>query len=684
MNKKSIIEELKNLADKIEYYDKLYYMEDSPSISDAEYDRLRLRNSELERQYPDLIRENSPSKRVGSKITSKFTKVNHKVPMLSLGNTFSKEDVQAFIDKTRRFLKVDSNYDLEIIAEPKIDGLSATIIYENGKIILGSTRGDGKQGENITKNIQTISSIPQSLSGNFPNLLEIRGEIFMKNSEFELLNNNREKDSLPTFSNPRNAAAGSVRQLDFRITKTRNLKFFAYGWGVISDSIGENLLDIRNNIKTFGFDINEPYKLCKNIDDMISFYDEVYKDRPNLDYDIDGIVYKLNNTKLYERLGATEHSPRYAISHKFPAEKGLSTLNNVSFQVGRTGAITPVAEIKPVTIGGVRIKRASLHNKDEIARLGIKIGDTISVQRAGDVIPQIINFIPKLRPIDALDIKFPDFCPSCNSQLFREESDAIIRCPNLYNCEMQLKGQLVHFVSRNAFNIDGLGEKQIFDLYDLKIIRKPSDIFRLAESSSSELREKLVSLPGWGKLSMSNLVQSINKSKIQPLDKFLYALGIRHLGQGTAKLIAKNFKDPDFFITTINNLGKDYNKFNLKEDLKSINGVGDKVIKALLDYFEKSNEEFNSLISYLTIEKLPTSNETNYFSGKKMVFTGRFKSLSRNEIKIKAENVGAIISNQISSKTDFLIVGSDPGSKLKKAENFNIKIINEDDFLSFF
>lgn len=684
MKKQNILEELETLAKKIEYYDRLYYMEDSPSISDAEYDKLRLRNAELEKQYPDLIRENSPSRRVGSKITSKFSKVEHKIPMLSLGNAFSKDDVQAFIDKTRRFLNVDNSYELEIIAEPKIDGLSATIIYEKGKLVLGATRGDGKQGENITENINTISSIPQSLVGNFPDILEIRGEIFMKNSEFDLLNSIREKNFLPTFSNPRNAAAGSVRQLDFKVTKSRNLEFFAYGWGNISNSIGSSLIDIRNNIKKYGFNVNEPFKLCKNIDDMISFYEDVYRDRPNLDYDIDGIVYKLNNTNLYDRLGTTEHSPRYAISHKFPAEKGLSKLKSVSFQVGRTGAITPVAEINAVTIGGVRIKRASLHNKDEIARLGIKIGDTISIQRAGDVIPQIINFVPKMRPSNAIDIEFPEYCPCCKSKLYRDDGDAIIRCMNSHNCEMQLKGQLIHFVSRNAFNIDGLGEKQIIDLYDLNIIKKPSDIFVLTESFADDLRNKILALPGWGKLSMSNLINSINKSKTQYLDKLLYGLGIRHLGQGTSKLIAKNFKDPSAFVNIINNLHLTTNQNDFEEELKSINGVGYKVINALLDYFNKNKEEFNKLISYLTIQNFPNNDQNHFLSGKKMVFTGRFENLSRNEIKIKAENIGAIISSQISSKTDFLVVGSDPGSKLKKAKELNIKIINEVEFLGYF
>ena len=678
-----IIEELKYLAEKIEYHDKLYYMDDAPAISDAEYDKLRERNLDLEKKYPHLIRENSPSKRVGSKILSKFKKVDHLVPMLSLGNTFSKNEVQDFIGKIRRFLKIDNDYLLEFIAEPKIDGLSATLIYENGRLLLGATRGDGKQGENITENIKTIESIPKNLKGNFPSKLEIRGEIFMTNSEFELLNKMRNKESLPSFSNPRNAAAGSVRQLDSTITSSRNLDFFAYGWGQLSSNIGNNLLEIRKNIKSYGFKLNEPYSLCNNIDDMLSFYDNIYKIRPNLDFDIDGIVYKLNNIDFYEKLGSTEHSPRYAVSHKFPAEKGVSVLKDVSFQVGRTGAITPVAEINPVTIGGVRISRASLHNKDEIERLGINIGDTVSVQRAGDVIPQITNYIKNLRPKNSTKIVFPEFCPGCNSKLYRDQTEAIIRCQNFDNCEDQIKGQLIHFVSRNAFNIDGLGEKQISELYNLDIIKKPSDIFLLSEQSSQYQWDRILTLPGWGKLSLSNLLKAINTSKNQPFDKVLYSLGIRHLGQGTSKLIVKNFKDYKSFVYTINNLNENLNKDIFIEDLKSINGIGEKVIFSLIDYFDKCKEDFNSLVSYLNIENPTQSLYNNFFSGKRIVFTGKFNNFSRNAIKNKAETLGAIISSQVSAKTDYLVVGLEPGSKLKKAESFSTKIINEDEFLNY-
>jgi len=684
MDENKALEELKHLTKIISYHDKLYYMDDNPSISDSEYDKLRQRNLKLEKEYPHLILENSPSKQVGSKLASKFSKIQHLVPMLSLGNAFTKLEVQEFIDKTKRFLNLKEQDRLDFLAEPKIDGLSATVFYENGKLKFGATRGDGKNGENITDNVKTINAIPTLLKGNFPENIEIRGEIFMSNSEFDKLNNYRIDQSLPLFSNPRNAAAGSVRQLNSEITLSRKLDFYAYGWGQMSSSIGNTLLDIRDNIKSYGFKLNTPSKLCSTVEDMIEFYDSLYEERPTLGYDIDGIVYKLNDISLYDRLGNTDHSPRYAISHKFPAEKGVTVLKNVTFQVGRTGAITPVAELTPVTIGGVRISRASLHNKDEISRLGILVGDTVIVQRAGDVIPQILNYVDSLRPQNTREIIFPEYCPTCNSKLYKDDDEAIIRCKNLNNCESQLKGQLIHFVSRNAFNIDGFGEKQIAELYNLGIINKPTDIFLITNHSSKKIRELIMSLPGWGDLSLSNLIKSINVSKRQPLDRVLYGLGIRHLGQGTAKLIVKNFSSVDNFLDKIHNLNDEHIKIKFIEELKNINGIGEKAIYSLIEYFEKNKEEFFQLINIIEIEDLELLQNNSFYFGKRIVFTGKFNTLSRNEIKNKAEKVGALISSQVSSKTDYLVMGIDPGSKLKKAKEYSIKILDEKEFLQNF
>ena len=685
MNNEEVIKELKNLASQIEYHDNLYYNKDLPEISDADYDKIRIKNKNIETQFPELILANSPSKRVGSVLTSNLKKITHEVPMLSLGNTFTSKEVEEFINKTRRFLKINQDENMEFVAEPKIDGLSATLLYKNGKLVQGATRGDGKQGENITENIKTIQDIPKNLQGNYPSEIEIRGEIYISNSEFERINSLRIKNSLPVFANPRNAAAGSVRQLDPKITESRKLGFFAYSWGLMSSPIGESLMEVRENIKKIGFNLNHPVKLCLNLYEMLKFYEDIYQNRSNLDFDIDGIVYKLNNLSYYDRLGATEHSPRYAVSHKFPPETGLTILNDVKFQVGRTGAITPVAELQPLTIGGVRIQRASLHNTDEINRLGIVIGDTVSLKRAGDVIPQVINYIPNLRPKNYKKISFPIYCPSCNSILKREKNEAIIRCINATECSEQIKGQLIHFVSRNAFNIEGLGEKQIIELFDRNIIKGPEDIFLINQDMEKEIKEKILGLSGWGALSLSNLIKSINNAKNQPIEKIIYSLGIRHVGQGTAKLISKNYKSSDDLINKIKNLEINIKKEEFIEELRSVNGVGDKAIFALVSYFLINRTQFFNLIGFLNISTpVSVKNNMHYLYGKRLVFSGTFEHLSRTEIKNKAEIVGALILSQVSSKTDILVVGLNPGSKFSKAKKLDIDIINEESFLSYF
>ena len=685
MNKEDVIKHLKNLVSQIEYHDNLYYNKDLPEISDAEYDQLRIQNKNLEIEFPDLVLPNSPSNKVGSSLTSTFNKVSHVVPMLSLGNTFTNKEVEEYINKTRRFLKINQNENMEFVAEPKIDGLSATLIYKNGKLILGATRGDGKQGENITDNIKTIEDIPKTLKGKYPEEIEIRGEIFISNSEFERINILRIQNSLPQFANPRNAAAGSVRQLDSKVTASRKLGFFAYSWGLLSSPIGKSLMEVRQNIKNMGFNLNHPVRLCLDLHEMLQFYENIYQNRSNLDFDIDGIVYKLNNLSYYDRLGATGHSPRYAVSHKFPPEVGLTILNDVKFQIGRTGAITPVAELKPLTIGGVRIQRASLHNKDEISRLGIVIGDTVSVKRAGDVIPQVINYIPNLRPKKNREIVFPTNCPSCHSLLKRENNETIIRCINSGKCNEQIKGQLVHFVSRNAFNIEGLGEKQIIELFDRNIIKEPADIFLINLEMKKDIKEKIIGLSGWGELSLSNLIKSINNAKNQSIDKVIYSLGIRHVGLGTAKIISKNYINSESFIAKVRTLAISNSRENFIEELRQINGLGDKAIFSLIAYFQIHEKKFFNLIKFLNIsDLLSMQDDSHYLYGKRIVFTGKFEFLSRTEIKNKSEKVGALISSQISNKTDILVVGLNPGAKYTKAKQLLISIINEDSFLSYF
>ena len=685
MNKEDVIKHLKNLVSQIEYHDNLYYNKDLPEISDAEYDQLRIQNKNLEIEFPDLVLPNSPSNKVGSSLTSTFNKVSHVVPMLSLGNTFTNKEVEEYINKTRRFLKINQNENMEFVAEPKIDGLSATLIYKNGKLILGATRGDGKQGENITDNIKTIEDIPKTLKGKYPEEIEIRGEIFISNSEFERINILRIQNSLPQFANPRNAAAGSVRQLDSKVTASRKLGFFAYSWGLLSSPIGKSLMEVRQNIKNMGFNLNHPVRLCLDLHEMLQFYENIYQNRSNLDFDIDGIVYKLNNLSYYDRLGATGHSPRYAVSHKFPPEVGLTILNDVKFQIGRTGAITPVAELKPLTIGGVRIQRASLHNKDEISRLGIVIGDTVSVKRAGDVIPQVINYIPNLRPKKNREIVFPTNCPSCHSLLKRENNETIIRCINSGKCNEQIKGQLVHFVSRNAFNIEGLGEKQIIELFDRNIIKEPADIFLINLEMKKDIKEKIIGLSGWGELSLSNLIKSINNAKNQSIDKVIYSLGIRHVGLGTAKIISKNYINSESFIAKVRTLAISNSRENFIEELRQINGLGDKAIFSLIAYFQIHEKKFFNLIKFLNIsDLLSMQDDSHYLYGKRIVFTGKFELLSRTEIKNKAETVGALISSQISNKTDILVAGLNPGAKYTKAKQLLVSIINEDSFLSYF
>ena len=684
MNKEEALKELIYLSKIIERHDKLYYQNDSPEISDSEYDRLKGRNADLEKYFPTMVLKNSPSNKVGSKPQSKFSKVSHKVPMLSLSNAFSLEEIQEFFNRTRRFLKLDKNDLLEVLAEPKIDGLSATLIYKDGNLVLGATRGDGKQGENITANIRFINDVPYKLKGNFPDEIEVRGEIYISNIDFEKMNLVRIEQGIPPFANPRNAAAGSVRQLDPLVTKTRNLGFYAYNWGIISTPLGKTLVESRNALELFGFNLTQPSKLCSTIGDIKKYFEELFEKRSNLNFDIDGVVYKLNNLSLYNRLGETDHSPRYSISHKFPPEKGATILNNVSFQIGRTGAVTPVAELAPVTIGGVRVKRATLHNKDEILRLGIMIGDTVLVQRAGDVIPQITGFVSSLRSKSAKVINFPKFCLSCNTLLESIDDETIIRCNNVKFCNSQILGRLIHFVSRNAVNIEGLGEKQLKELFNLGIVKNFGDIFRLSSEGSIEIHEQISQLSGWGALSLKNMLESIKNSKNQTLDKLIYSLGIRHVGYGSARLIAKYFIESERFIEEVQKLNNKNNLDKFSENLISINGLGNKAVDSIINYFVNNISEFNDLCSYINLEELIEIKKDTPLSGKSLVFSGKFENLTRSEAKTLAENAGAFISSQVSSRTDILVVGDKPGIKLKKAKDLSIEIIDEKQFLIVF
>ena len=543
--------ELERLASEIAHHDALYYRQDQPEISDAEYDALRERNAAIEARFPHLIREDSPSARVGAEPVEAFGKVMHAVPMLSLGNVFDDEGVRDFLERIRRFLGLETVEGLAFTAEPKIDGLSITLRYEKGRLVQGATRGDGYQGENVTANVRTIADIPKAIkSKSFPDPFEVRGEIYMSRAAFQRLNEGQAERGERTFANPRNAAAGSLRQLDPAITASRPLQFFAYGWGEAPKLPADTQWGIYRAMADWGFPLNPLAKLTSSVEEMLDTYRDIESGRAGLDYDIDGVVYKLDRLDLQQRLGFVSRSPRYAVAHKFPAEKATTILRDIEIQVGRTGALTPVAKLEPVTVGGVVVQNATLHNEDEIARKDVRIGDTVIVQRAGDVIPQILGVVEAKRPKGAKRFSFPTVCPACGSHASRElnpttgKEDVVRRCTGGLICPAQRVERLKHFVSRNAFDIEGLGEKRIKELYDDRIIQSPPDIFTLAKS---EMGAKIAEREGWGELSARNLFAAIEARRAVKLDRFIYALGIPHVGEITGRLLARAYGSIEAF-----------------------------------------------------------------------------------------------------------------------------------------
>ncbi|HUD52335.1 NAD-dependent DNA ligase LigA, partial [Parvibaculum sp.] len=527
--------ELERLAKEIAHHDRLYYQKDAPEISDAAYDALRKHNDAIEKRYPELVREDSPSKSVGAAPTEAFGKVEHKVPMLSLSNGFEDEDVTEFWNRIRRFLNLKDGDVLEVTAEPKIDGLSASLRYEKGHFIVGATRGDGREGENVTENLKTIDDVPEKFKGRgAPDVFEVRGEVYMSHKDFEALNERQEKAGKPRFANPRNAAAGSLRQLDPKITASRPLRFFAYAWGDVSELPAETHSGMIEKFRHWGFEVNPFFRVCTSAEELLAFYHEIEENRATLGYDIDGVVYKVNRLDWQQRLGFVSRSPRWALAHKFPAEQAMTVLEDIDIQVGRTGALTPVARLTPVTVGGVVVSNATLHNEDEIERLGVRLGDTVVVQRAGDVIPQIVRVVEEKRPKNARHFKFPERCPACGSHAVRETNektgkvDAVRRCTGGLICPAQAMERLRHFVSRNAFDIEGLGEKQIAAFYEDGLITRPADIFTLEERDRKSLK-KLKDREGWGPTSAANLFKAIDGRREVDLDRFIFALGIRHV-----------------------------------------------------------------------------------------------------------------------------------------------------------
>lgn len=673
--------EMAKLADQIAHHDTLYHQKDAPEISDAAYDKLRQRYKALLEQFPSLAPRNDPEKRVGAAPATGFSKVTHAVPMLSLNNAFADEDVEDFVARIRRYLNLPENEALAFMAEPKIDGLSASLRYEKGKLTVAATRGDGTTGENITRNVETIKNVPKQLHGKYPDIVEIRGEIFLERDDFIELNKRREKEGEEPFANPRNAAAGSIRQLDSSISASRPLKFFGYAFGEISDDSAETQVEIRKQIKDWGFMLNEPSDLCKTTADLLAYYRAIEAKRHALPFDIDGVVYKLNRRDLQTRLGFVSRAPRWAIAHKFAAEQATTRLNKIIIQVGRTGTLTPVAELEPVTVGGVVVSRATLHNEDEIQRKDVREGDVVHLQRAGDVIPQITGVDLSQRPKSSKPFVFPTRCPECNSLAIREEGMAARRCEGGLICPAQAVERLRHFTSRNAFNIEGLGDQRIHELWEEKLIHSPADIFRLNRHQA-----KLETREGWGEKSVEKLMAAIEARRTIALDRFIYALGIRQIGEATAKLLARHYKSLTHWREMMV-AAKDENS-EAWNDLTTIDQIGPLVARDLVDFFkEKHNRDvLDDLAKELTIEnhRAAATGSDSPFAGKTVVFTGTLEKMGRSEAKSKAESLGATVSGSVSSKTDYVIVGADAGSKATKAKELGVKLLSEDEWLAMF
>ena len=671
----------KKLVAEIHRHDELYHTEDNPEISDAAYDQLRLELLELEEKFPQLVTDQSPSKTVGAKVASGFKTIRHAIPMLSLSNAFEDQDVIDFVGRVKKFLNIADSEPLSIVTEPKIDGLSCTLRYEHGKLLFAATRGDGAEGEDITENVKTIRDVPQTLPSDVPDILEVRGEIYMRKAEFLELNQHQESKGEKIFANPRNAAAGSVRQLDSNITKTRPLRFFGYALGEVSAPIADTQDGIRKKLKSFGFAQAEPIAVCENVDELLAYYHKVEVERPDLPYDIDGVVYKVDRLDLQERLGFVARAPRWATAHKFPAEQAVTILKDIKIQVGRTGALTPVAELEPITVGGVVVSRASLHNEDEIIRLDVRIGDHVVVQRSGDVIPKVVSVVFEKRLPNAANYIYPTTCPACGSHAVREEGEVVRRCTGGLICPAQAVERLKHFVSRNAFDIEGLGAKIIEEFYADGLIKTPADIFMIEVRDKGSLTPLRVR-EGWGDLSVKNLFASIEKRRSISLEKFIYALGIRQIGESTAKRLATTYETISKFITEMD--AAQDKASDQYATLLNIEDIGASVANDLLDFFaEPHNKEVVSdLLEQITVtDYKPVRVSNSPVAGKTVVFTGSLVKMTRAEAKAKAESLGAKVAGSVSAKTDYVVACEDAGSKLSKARELNLAVLSEDQWL---
>jgi DNA ligase (NAD+) len=676
--------ELERLAKEIARHDRLYYQEAMPEVSDAEYDALQRRNAAIEKRYPSLVRADSPSRRVGAAPAGGFAKVAHATPMLSLDNAFDEEDVRGFFQSIRNYFKRAEDLErvaedrIAVMAEPKMDGLSSALRYEKGRLVLGATRGDGLVGEDVTANIETIGTVPKRLEGRgWPDVLEVRGEVYLEHKGFFALNAEREKAEEPIFANPRNAAAGSLRQLDPAITAARPLKFFAYAVGGSSEPFAKTHAEILKHFRDWGFSVNPKSKLCHGIGQLFDYYRAMLDERAQLAYDIDGVVYKVNDLDLQERLGMATRAPRWALAHKFPAEQAHTVLEDIIIQVGRQGSLTPVAVLKPITVGGVVVQRATLHNEDEIARKDVRIGDTVIVQRAGDVIPQIVGVVPEKRPRGAKPYVFPHKCPVCGSLAVREPGEAVRRCTGGLICAAQAVERLRHFVSRDAFDIEGFGAKHIEEFWDDELIKSPADIFRLGRRVD-EIAER----EGWGPQSARKLAEAIEARRKISLDRFIYALGIPQVGQATAKLLARHYKSLDRWRHDM--IAAKDETSEAWQTLNDIHGIGEDMAADIVGFFAEPHNRklMDDLLKEVDVTdfEAPRAGHSKV-AGKTVVFTGTLTAMTRSEAKARAEALGANVAGSVSKKTDYVVVGEDAGSKADKAKELGVTMLSEQEWL---
>jgi DNA ligase (NAD+) len=688
------------LREQIAHHNRRYHELDAPEISDADFDALMRELRELETSYPDLVTADSPTQRVGSAASSRFAKVRHSVPMLSLGNAFSAEDVADFVDRIRKFLRLPADAVLMFTAEPKIDGLSMSLRYEHGKLVKAATRGDGYEGEDVTANLRTLKRVPKTLKGKVPEVCEVRGEVYMTKSAFRALNEQRVAQGEPIFANPRNSAAGAIRQLDASITASRDLGFFAYAWGSMSEMPADTQSGMLKWLKSAGFVTNPMWRTCSCVEELLAFHNEIGLERAELEYDIDGVVYKVDRLDWQERLGFVSRNPRWALAHKFPAEKATTRVRDIDIQIGRTGTLTPVAKLEPVTVGGVVVQNATLHNADYIAELDVRIGDTVTIQRAGDVIPQVLGVVLEKRPKDkrgesALPpYEFPRRCPCpLHTEVVREtiasgEAGARARCTGEFACPFQKTEHLRHFVSRLAFDIEGLGEKQIQLFFEMKWVVEPADIFTLeTRNRRGDLKgedgkpQKLEEFEGYGEASVRNLFAAIDARRKISLERFIYALGIRNIGETTARALARGYGTWKAFHDASLRVAKD--DAEARAEMDALDQIGDTVIDSIAAYFKAERnvrivDHLKKVVEVLDAEQ-PSLDSP--ISGKTVVFTGTLEKMTREEAKALAERLGAKVSGNVSKKTDYVVAGAEAGSKLKKAAELGVAVLEEQQFL---